>query len=73
LGAELRVKGSSLHLVPIVPLRAAKGRPARREKISVRVTARLRKKKGPDALTVEAEVLTQRGTYCNYTLRCRRK
>ena len=47
--------------VPNSSAQRKEGRPARRKKISVRVTARLRKKKAPDALTVEAEVLTQRG------------
>jgi hypothetical protein len=34
LGVELRVKGSNLHLVPILPMRAVEGRPSPTEKHS---------------------------------------
>jgi hypothetical protein len=74
LGVEPAVKGSSLHLVPV--FRSAKGGTPQSDhgELSVRVTARLRKK-GPDRdCVVEARVLHPlRGTCGYYSARCRRK
>jgi hypothetical protein len=74
LGVEPAVKGSSLHLVPV--FRSAKGGTPQSDhgELSVRGTAR-RRKKGPDRdCVVEARVLHPlRGTCGYYSARCRRK